>query len=134
MPTVTLGGLTLRGDITCYDWADLFKTSKRGANRPIPGTAGRAVRVRVTDEVRAGLAIRIIGATHDDVYTHLATLQTVCAVNGPQDLTFVWAGGSVTVACVVEEMGPPTFLAPQVATLVVDVTLPDGPLDLTPPT
>lgn len=128
MVTITLGGLVL----PCYDWSDLLKgAAKRGTDRIVPGVAGRAVRPRVSDALEAGLALRYIADNHADVYVRLATLRAVCDVNVPQDLVFDWGAGSTTVDCIVEEMGPPTFRSDRIVTLVVDVTLPDGPLDLT---
>jgi hypothetical protein len=134
MVTLTIGTFTFADPIFCYDWSDLLKGgAKRGGNRPVPGVAGRAVRPRVADEVRAGLAVRIIADTHQDVYGHLATLRAVCDVNVPQTLTLNWGTGSASADCIVEEMGPPSFQTPTICTLVVDVTLPDGPLNLASP-
>lgn len=148
MPTladtyISLGGVAFRSQaIICYDWSDLLKSGpKRGSNRPIAGEAGRLARTRVQDELRAGLAFRIggrfqhpsggrfVGDAHANMYTLLDTLRDVCDTTTVQQLQLVGVMAS-SVDCIVEEMGAPRFRGPHVATLIVDVTLPDGPVAL----
>jgi hypothetical protein len=131
MTTLTLGSFEFGGAVVCYDWSDLLKGgAKRGANRRVPGVGGSKVRPRVQDEVRAGLAVRILAVSHAGVYVHLAALRAVCDATWPLTLTLDWGDGEASAQAIVEEMGPPTFQAPNICTLVVDVTLPDGPLVL----
>jgi hypothetical protein len=141
---VTIGTLVLRTrGIDCFDWSDLFRVTKAGANRRIPQQTGRAVRPRFLDEVRAALPVRLngffdadgdpyVGDPHDNVYSLFGILQAVAAVNTPQVLSFTRPSGSVTANCIVEELGGLTFVTPELATVVLDVTLPGGPLELTP--
>jgi len=140
---ISLGGVAFRSAaIRCYDWSDLLKSPpKRGSNRVIAGESGRYARTRVADELRAGLAFRVAGHwdhpgggahagdPHTNMYTLLDTLRGVCDVATVQQLQLVGVMAA-SVDCIVEEMGPPTFGAPHIATLVVDVTLPDGPVTL----
>lgn len=140
---ISLGGVAFRSAaIRCYDWSDLLKSPpKRGSNRTIASEAGRYARTRVTDELRAGLAFRIhgqwdhpaggatAGDPHANVYTLLDTLRGVCDDTEVQQLQLVGVMAS-SVDCIVEEMGPPTFQSYSIATLIVDVTLPDGPVTL----
>jgi len=140
---ISLGGVAFRSQaIVCYDWSDLLKSPpKRGSNRTIAGEAGRYARTRVADELRAGLAFRVqgqwehpaggahAGDPHANVYTLLDVLRGVCDTATVQQLQLVGVmAGSVDA--IVEEMGPPTFQSYGIATLVVDVTLPDGPVAL----
>lgn len=147
---VTVGGLLLRTfAIDCYNWSALIASpSKRGSNRPIPGVAGRAVRPRVPDELRAGLPVRVRGDWDHDtnvkvaggpdewtahLYVLLGMLRDVADVVDVQTLGFTWPGGSVEVDCQVEELTAPTWVPngpPWAVTTVLDVTLPDGPIDL----
>jgi hypothetical protein len=140
---ISLGGVNFRSRaIRCSDWSDLLKSPpKRGSNRVIAGEEGRLPRTRVPDELRAGLQFRIqgrwnhpagtahTGDRHANMYTLLNVLRGVCDDPDVQQLQLVGVM-SGSVDCIVEEMGPPNFPAPWVATLVVDVTLPDGPVDL----
>ena len=140
---ISLGGVAFRSPaLRCYDWSDLLKSpSKRGSNRVIAGEAGRFPRVRVPDELRAGLRFRVsgrfqhpsgdrfVGDAHANMYDLLGVLRGVCDDPEVQQLQLVGVMDS-SVDCIVEEMGPPRFDAPHVATLVVDVTLPGGPIDL----
>jgi hypothetical protein len=140
---ISLGGVAFRSwALRCYDWSDLLKSpSKRGSNRVIAGEEGRLARVRVGDELRAGLRFRVSGRwqhpsgdpftgdPHENMYDLLGVLRGVCDEPDVQQLQLVGVMGS-SVDCIVEEMGPPRFESPTVATLVVDVTLPDGPVDL----
>jgi len=140
---ISLGGVAFRSPaLRCYDWSDLLKSpSKRGSNRVIAGEPGRFPRVRVPDELRAGLAFRVAGAwdhpgggfhtgdAHANMYDLLGVLRGVCDDPEVQQLQLVGVMDS-SVDCIVEEMGPPRFDGPEVATLVVDVTLPDGPIVL----
>ena len=141
-PYVQIGTLILRTRaIDCHDWSDLFQTVKRGEDRVIPGVAGRAVRPRQLDHVRAALPVRLNGAylvnhwtagdAHRRVYDHLADLDAVVSVLGAQTLTFHYDGSTSQVAdCIVEGVTAPTFDTPSVARVVLDVTLPGGPLAL----
>jgi hypothetical protein len=140
---LSLGGQDWRSAaIRCYDWLDLIRVVKRGSNRTVPQHVGSAVRPRYHAEVRAGLMFRIQGRfNHPDgtahtgdprvnVYALLGTLKTVCEVDTPQTLQLV--GASAAADCIVEEMGAPTFVTPEIVTVMVDVTLPGGPLELAP--
>ena len=141
-PYVQIGTLILRTRaIECFDWSDLFQRSKRGDNRTLPGVAGRAVRPRVSDQVRAALPVRLNGAfvvnaayagdRHLKVYDHLADVAAVADVTTTQTLTFYYGVSSVAVDCQVEEMTAPNFLTPSLAVVTLSVTLPDGPISLT---
>lgn len=142
-PYVQIATLVLRTRaVDCYDWSDLFQQpAKRGQDRVIPGTAGRVVRPRQADRVRAALPVRLNGAyvdntvtagdTHRRVYDHLADLDAIVAVTGTQTLTFHYDGTtSVTATCIVEGATAPTFDSHSIARVVLDMTLPSGPLDL----
>lgn len=136
---ISLGGVDFRSRaIRCYDWGDLLKSPpKRGSNRVIAGEPGRLARPRVADEMRVGLPFQIngrfvhpgdapfTGNSHNNLYTLLAALRVVCDVGTVQQLRLVGAMAA-SVDCIVEEMGPPTFQADDIVSLVVDVTLPGG--------
>jgi len=140
---ISLGGVNFRSRaIRCSDWSDLLKSGpKRGSNRVIAGEDGRLARVRVQDELRVGLQFRVqgrwqhpagaafTGDRHANMYTLLNVLRGVADDPEVQQLQLVGVMGS-SVDCIVEEMGPPRFDAPWIATVVLDVTLPDGPVDL----
>jgi hypothetical protein len=127
-----------------HDWSGLWRVSKRGQNRVIPQTAGRAVRPRYLDELRAALPLRIDGRWTDDNLPRAggpddwaaaaemlyADVLAAATVDGPQTLTLHLRSGPVTAGCLVEEATVPSWPAPWRATLRLDVTLPDGPLDL----
>jgi len=141
---VTLGGLHLGNlAIDCYDWSSLFAVpSKRGKNRVLPGQSGREARPRINEEFRAGLAIRLRGDYTDNneviydteanwatnIYARLSTLQATCMVNTIETLTFTAPSISLSADAQIEEMGPPDFRNPWIITLVVDLTLPNGPI------
>ena len=141
-PYVQIGTLILRTRaIDCFDWSDLFQTSKRGQDRVVPGVAGRAVRPRQLDAVRAALPVRLNGAyvvntwtagdAHRRVYDHLADLDAIVSVLGVQTLTFHYDSSIAGSAdCIVEGATAPTFDTPSVARVVLDVTLPNAPLAL----
>ena len=131
--------------LRCYDWSDLLKSPpKRGSNRVIAGETGRLARNRVADEARVALRWRVNGryqhptgaefvgddaARHSNVYTLLGVLRALADDPEPQQLQLVGVMGS-SVDCLVEEMTAPSFESPWVATFVLDVTLPDGPIVL----
>jgi hypothetical protein len=145
MTHIVLGTLTLDGGIVCNDWADLLQSPpKRGQNRLVPGQAGRVVRPRVMDEMRAALPVRLkgwlnvdgtlyAGDPHDNVYALWDVLRGVCDVTVPQTLQLVTGAGTFTGECVVEELTAPKFETPTLAAAVIDVTFAGGPLDFTPP-
>jgi hypothetical protein len=140
---ITLGGLVCRTyGIDCTDWSGLLASPKRGADRIIPQQTGVAVRPRYLAAVRAPLPFVLngmfnadgtfaTGDPHANVYTLLATLRAILDDTAPIVLELVRPVGTVTSRCIVEEVGAPDFPTPGVAKLMVDVTLPDGPLDLT---
>jgi hypothetical protein len=143
---VTLGGLTIgsRG-LDVHDYDDLLSDAPmRGANRTVPGVAGRAVRPRQLGELRAALVVRLRGDwTRDNqpvatsgrvaqLYDHLAALRTVTRNTAVQTLTLQLDGGLVLSAdCQVEDGG--RFVREDgnawAGIVVVDLTLPDGPLE-----
>lgn len=135
-----IGSLRLDGGIRCLDWSDLFASPpKRGQNRPIPGETGSAVRSRVVPEARVALVLQLFGNLNVDgtafagdqeenVYTLFNSLRAVADVTTTQTLQFV--GRGVSVDCIVEELTSPRFQAPRFARCVLDITLPDGPVDL----
>lgn len=142
----TVGGLLLRTRaIDCYDWSGLLGVpGKRGANREVPQQGGAAPRVRYGSQLRAALPVRVNGqwlqdgtrlsgpesAWHAQVYTHLAALHAIANVDTVQDLVVTLPAGPVTVDCQVEELTAPSFEVPWRCETVLDLTLPDGPLDL----
>jgi len=137
-----IGTLRLDGGIRCVDWSDLFASPpKRGSNRIIAGEAGRYARTRVMDEARVGLVLQLYGTLNVDgtaftgdqaenVYTLFNTLRAIADETDTQTLQFV--GRGVSVDCIVEELTSPRFQAPRFARCVLDITLPDGPVDLDP--
>lgn len=148
---VTVGGLLLRSRaVDCDDWSDLLKSpAKRGVNRAVRGQSGRKVRPRANDELRGLLPVRLDGSWdqdnvresggpvewHANLYTLLAEVRQIADVTSPQTLSFVWPGGTTAADCIVEEMSEPAFGSLSggpmwSARVVLDVTLPDGPLDL----
>jgi hypothetical protein len=132
MATITIGSFTFDAHgsavgIVAYDWSDLVKSTKRGANRVVPQVAGRAVRGRVKDEVRAGLAVRVLGSSHADVDLRLDDLEAI-NLDTVQTLTLDFGTHSRSGDVIVEEIGPVTYLTPTVGSLVVDLTFPGGRL------
>ena len=144
---VTLGGLTIgsRG-IDVQDYDDLLSgAAKRGDNRVVPGSDGRAVRPRKVDELRAVIVVRLRGDWTQDngsvasgdrvatLYNHLAVLREVTESTAVQDLELQLDDGWVLgpVDCQVEDGGRLQRDNPWSGVVVVDVTLPDGPLDIT---
>jgi hypothetical protein len=141
-----LGGLLLgSAGIDVVDMDDLFADPpKRGANRIVPSVPGRAVRPRVADQLTAPIEVHLYGEwTQDGVrvpepdrvgqlYDHLAALRQVTAQTGVVDLTVhltpTW---SITVDCQIESGGTLIRLNPSAGKVVLEVTLPDGPLNLT---
>jgi len=141
-PSVQIGTLVLRTRaIDCFDWSDLFRRSKRGRDRAIPGQNGVAVRSRVLDAARVALPVRLNGAftvntpfvgdQHVNVYNHVRDVAAIADVNTVQTLTFVYGVNTVAADCIVEEMTAPNFRTPSLAVVTLSVTLPDGPLVLT---
>ena len=142
-PYISIGSLILRTRaIDCYDWSDLLQQPpKRGQDRPIPGVDGRAVRPRKNDALRAALPVRLNGSytgntrytgdRHLKVYDHLEDLAAVTGDGTTQNLSLVRPAGTVTVDCIVESSSAPNFLSGWIAIVVLDVTLPDGPISLT---
>lgn len=132
MATITIGTLDLVEPVWCYDWSALFEVPpQRGANRAIPGVAGRAPRPRVVDEARVALQMDVTGVDLDDVYANLGLLRALAMVADPQAFAFVWGGGTVNTVCVVEAVTAPAFRGSYAARCALDITLPDGPLVLT---
>jgi hypothetical protein len=143
---ITIGALILRTRAyDCWDWSDLLNhPAKRGTDRIIPGVAGRSVRPRVVDAARCVLPVRLNGdwtanntsaggtdiQRHERVYDHLKTLHTIVTPTTTQTLTFTYGAKSVSVSCIVEGCTAPQFETPSLATVVLDVTLPAGPLTL----
>jgi hypothetical protein len=139
---IVLGSLVCRTyGIDCTDWSALLRSPKRGQDRIIPQQAGVAVRPRFPAAVRAGLPFTLNGMfnadgtfasgdPHDNVYTLLATLRETCDALEPITLQLVRPTVTVVSRCIVEEVGDPDFPTAGIGKLVVDVTLPDGPLDL----
>ena len=139
---LTLDGVGLRTRaIDCFDWSDLFQRPYRGVNRVAPGQVGSKVRPRVADEVAAALPVRLNGGYDDNTWLggddqtqhsrligHLDVLHGIGP--GVVDLEFVWADGSTTVDCLVDAFGTPRFDTPGLAVVVIEVTLPDGPMSL----
>ena len=139
---VTVGTTVLRTRaMDCTDWSDLLASPRRGRDRIVPGESGAKVRPRVSDVVRAALPVRLhggynvnswVGGTveeqHSRVYAHLNVLHGLLSETS---LTFTWPDGSDSVSCVVESVEPPRFDTAAIAVVVLDVTLPDGPLDIT---
>ena len=139
---IVLGSLVCRTyGIDCTDWSGLLRSPKRGTDRIIPQQAGVAVRTRYPAAVRAGLPFTLngmftadgtfaTGDPHDNVYSLLATLRATCDALVPITLQLVRPTVTVTSRCIVEEVSDPDFPTPSIGKLIVDVTLPDGPLDL----
>lgn len=135
-----IGTLRLDGGIRCLDWSDLFASPpKRGSNRIIAGETGRYARTRVQDEARVGLVLQLYGNLNVDgtafagdatenIYTLFNSLRAVADTTSTQTLQFV--GRGVSVDCIVEELTSPRFQSPRYARCVLDLTLPDGPVDL----
>jgi hypothetical protein len=135
---ITIGSLTLTGGIQCYDWSELLASpAKVGRDRRIPGVPGVSARPRVVPELRAALSIRFlgylnangtpyVGDAHENVYTLIAALRAVADVTSVQTLQFP---GADNADVIVEELTPPRFETPSIATAVLDLTLVDGPLD-----
>jgi hypothetical protein len=129
-----------------HDWSGLLRVSKRGQNRVVPGQHGSIVRPRYKAELRAALPLRIDGRWTDDslpraggpddwaaaAETLYADVLAAVKVDVPQTLTLHLRSGPVTADCLVEEATVPSWPSPWRASLRLDVTLPDGPLDLTP--
>lgn len=144
LPYLTIGGLNCGTmAIDCYDWSALWASPpKRGSNRVLPGIAGQEVRPRVRDQLRAPLAFRLRGdyndvnahvggnetTWHTNIYDRLATLRNVCDLTTPQTMLIYLPGRTISTTCQIEEMGPASFDVPWIAHLVVDVTLPTGPV------
>ena len=136
-----IGSLRLDGGIRCLDWSDLFASPpKRGSNRIIAGETGRFARTRVMDEARVALVLQLYGTLNvngtaftgdqaENVYTLFNSLRAIADLTTVQALSFV-GRGVTTVDCIVEELTSPRFQAPRFARCVLDVTLPDGPVDL----
>lgn len=135
-----IGTLRLDGGIRCLDWSDLFASPpKRGSNRVIAGETGRLARARVMDEARVALVLQLYGTLNvngtafggdqaENVYTLFNSLRAIADEPDVQTLAFV--GRGVSVDCIVEELTSPQFQAPRFARCVLDITLPDGPVDL----
>jgi hypothetical protein len=143
---VTLGGTAFRSKaIYCYDWLDLLGTVKVGENRRIPQQPGRAVRPRYQDETRAGLAFRIqgrwnlnntpyTGSSVAHTYQLWATLDGLAQVNVPQPCTVTIDSTTVfSTSLIVEALDPPVPAngTPDIVTVLMDVTLPGGPITTT---
>ena len=141
---VTLGSTAYRSQaLYCYDWLDLLGIVKAGENRRVPQKAGRAVRERYLDEVRAGLAWRAQGRWNLDgtpyagvssvanTYQLWAVLNDAAQVNVPQPCTVTIEGVTVfSTSLIVEALDPPVPAdgTPDIVTMLMDVTLSDGPV------
>jgi hypothetical protein len=140
---VTIGAVDYRSSaIYCFDWTDLLGIVKAGENRRVPQQTGRAVRPRYLDEVRAGLLWRINGRWNTDgtaytgasvphAYLLWETLAAVSHVNVPQTLSVTIEGvETFATSLIVEALDPPQPVngTPDILTVLMDVTLPDGPI------
>jgi hypothetical protein len=140
-----LGGLLLgSAGIDVIDMDDLLADPrKRGGNRPVPGVQGQAVRPRVADQLSAAIEVHLYGEwTQDGVrvpepdrvaqmYGHLAALRQVTAATWVQELeVHLTPTVTFTVDCQVESGGSLIRLNPSSGKVVLELTLPDGPLVL----
>jgi hypothetical protein len=140
-----LGGLLFgSAGIDVIDMDDLFTDpNKRGANRPVPGVPGRRIRPRVADQVSAAIEVHLYGEWTQDgdrvpetdrvgqMYGHLAALRQVTAATWVQELeVHLTPMVTFTVDCQVESGGSLIRLNPSSGKVVLELTLPDGPLVL----
>lgn len=126
--------------INCRDWSDLFRVGpSRGANRIIPGTAGRAARAHVRDELPVELEFQINGSYDQDNVRIEGDARSNCldligvvrgfldgATDRHLEVTLTTAEGSETVDCTFVSFGRIRFPAPQIAEFYVLISLPGG--------
>jgi len=127
--------------IDCHDWLGLFAVGpSRGANRILPGLAGRVARPHLRDELPVELPFRCRGAYDDDnvrqdVATHranlLARLSEVrafldTAPDRQLSVTLTTSGGSSSADCTFLAFGPVQFVSDEIAEFRVLITLVGG--------